>query len=464
LKSVLFLQGPLGSFFSDLAKYFHQQQLPTFKINFNGGDRHFGWANQIDNYTGQPDQWSVYLSKYIKNHNINTVIVYGDCRFYHQQAAQVAEQLGINFWVFEEGYLRAGFITLEQGGCNANSLLDLSPQAMLQANKMPSNSNEQVGRTFFKRTLSAALYYWQIKRGINNFAHYTHHRPWVWWQEAGFWFNNFKQKFISECSDPIALKAFTKKYTHNYYLLPLQVETDFQMRKHSPFNSVAESLRYTLTSFAKHANKSDALLIKHHPQSRGFEHYGKLISTLAKKLGITDRVLYIHQANLPKLYQQCKGVVTVNSTVGLSALQHYLPTITLGKAIYDIPGVTFQGELSDFWQSSYQVDVKLLTAFHGYLQHNTQIPGDFYKPSERFIHSVFEKIVARQSPVVNFSADTSSIKLLLNERNHEQEHKSEHNREHGIVQPLLSPSIDTVDHYENTPLTAAAFKKVCGEV
>jgi hypothetical protein len=69
---------------------------------------------------------------------------------------------------------------------------------------------------------------------------------------------------------------------------------------------------------------------------------------------------------------------------------------------------------------------------------------------------VFEKIVAGQSLVVNFSADTASIKPLLNVR--------EHDREHGIVQPLLSPSIDTVDHYENTPLTAAAFKKVCGEV
>jgi capsular polysaccharide export protein len=396
LKSVLFLQGPLGSFFSHLAKYFHQQQLPTFKINFNGGDRYFGWANQIDNFTGEPQEWSVFLSAYLQQHHINTIIVYGDCRFYHQQAAQVAKQLGLDFWVFEEGYFRSGFITLEQGGCNANSSVDFSPQVVRLANKQPIVSAEQVGRTFFKRTYNAAQYYWQINRALTTFKAYTHHRPWVWWQEAGFWFNNFKQKFISECIDPILIKAFTQKYTEHFYLLPLQVETDFQIRQHSPFDTVAESITYTLTSFAKYADQNDALLIKHHPQSRGFEHYGKLIRKLSKKLGVANRVLYVHQANLPKLYKHCKGVVTVNSTVGLSGLLHHLPTMTLGNALYNIPGLTFQGSLDDFWQSDYQVDAELLTQFHGYVQHTTQMAGDFYKPSAAFISLAFDKITANQ--------------------------------------------------------------------
>ncbi len=394
---VLFLQGPLGTFFKKTAQYLHAQNHETYKINFNGGDSCFAWAKQVDDFTGKPEQWSTYLIEYIDKYKIDKIIVYGDCRFYHQEAAKVAKQLGVDFWVCEEGYLRAGFVTFEQGGCNANSLLDRSYQAITESNDQPIISDQQVGNTFLYRTIVASYYYWQVRQNTKKFSHYQHHRPWVWWQEALFWFGNFKQKFISDVIDPIALKVFTKKYHQQYFLLPLQVEVDFQMRQHSRFNSVKESIRYTLESFAKHANKDDALLIKHHPQARGFVHYGKFIKTLCKELAITERVLYVHQANLPNIYHSCKGVVTVNSTVGLSAVLHALPTITLGEAIYDLPELTFQGELADFWQSAFQVNEEYFQLFQGYLQHKTQTQGDFYKPSDKFISRIAQQIMMADS-------------------------------------------------------------------
>jgi capsular polysaccharide export protein len=393
MENVLLLQGPLGTFFKKLSLSLYSQNITAFKINFNGGDKLFSRAKFTHDFSGRPELWEDYLTDYISAHNIDTIIVYGDCRFYHKVAAKVAKQKNITYWVFEEGYLRAGFVTLEKQGCNANSPLDKSIQAIASSNNDVITSKEQVGNTFFTRLVYACLYYFVAMLQSRKFKHYKHHRPWAWWQEGLFWLNNFKQKFVSSIVDTTALKKFTKKYHNQYFLLPLQVEVDFQMRDHSAFTSVQESIEHVLASFAKYAKSDDALLIKHHPQSRGFSHYGKLIKRISTELQISERVLYVHKAHLPTVYHSCKGVVTVNSTVGLSAVLHHLPTITLGKAIYDIPELTYQGELNDFWTNSFTVNEELFTQFQGYLQKETQLAGDYYKPSNAFLSSITEKLI-----------------------------------------------------------------------
>lgn len=123
----------------------------------------------------------------------------------------------------------------------------------------------------------------------------------------------------------------------------MQVEVDFQLRDHSHFNSVEQVIDEVLRSFADNAAQEQGLLIKHHPQNRGFEHYGVFIDKLVDELSLQGRVLYGHDFNLPDVYHHAKGVVTVNSTVGISALLHKLPTIVLGKALYNIAGLTYQG-------------------------------------------------------------------------------------------------------------------------
>ena len=52
--------------------------------------------------------------------------------------------------------------------------------------------------------------------------------------------------------------------------------------------------------------------------------------------------------SLDELVQHALGMVTVNSTAGLHALQMSCPVITLGQAVYDVPDLTFQGELDEF--------------------------------------------------------------------------------------------------------------------
>lgn len=401
MRNILFLQGPLGPFFKQFAQYASAQGHRTFKINFNGGDKHYAWADHAVSYVDKPDCWQAYLYEFIKQHRIHCVVVYGDCRFYHKVARQVAKILNIDFWVLEEGYLRSGFVTLEQGGCNANSSLFAQPEAFLKAPAQPMKVATPVGPTFLKRTWFATDYYIRRHLAQNKFKHYHHHRPWSAWQECGFWQKGFAQKALAACIDPPRYRAFIKAFDQQFFLLPLQVEVDFQLREHSRFESMTQMIEEVMISFAANAAPTQALLIKHHPQNRGFKHYGALITQLAAKLNIRDRVLYGHQFHLPDVYNHAKGVITINSTVGISALLHNLPTLVLGKAIYNIPGITSSASLDEFWHSSEEVDADNFARFRTYLCQHTQISGDFYKHSTPLIEQAFERIleVAHRVPL-----------------------------------------------------------------
>jgi len=133
-----------------------------------------------------------------------------------------------------------------------------------------------------------------------------------------------------------------------------------------------------LTSFAGHAPAATRLVIKNHPLDTGLNRYRKLLGSMGEDLGITGRLLYFETGHMPTLLDHAAGVVTVNSTAGILALQHRIPTIALGDAIYALTGLTFQGELDAFWNSPTPPDPCLVEDFHAVLVHCTQINGDLY--------------------------------------------------------------------------------------
>jgi capsular polysaccharide export protein len=99
-------------------------------------------------------------------------------------------------------------------------------------------------------------------------------------------------------------------------------------------------------------------------------------------------VHYIHDLHLPTLLNHTKGVVVINSTVGLSGLIHMRPVINCGNAIYDIEGLTYQNGLDTFWKEalSHMPDEKLLNKFLSHLIDCSQINGNFYKRLKKSEH------------------------------------------------------------------------------
>jgi capsular polysaccharide export protein len=103
-----------------------------------------------------------------------------------------------------------------------------------------------------------------------------------------------------------------------------------------------------------------------------------VVMRAAREQGVARRVRYIDGGHLPTLLSHCRGVVTVNSTAGFSALIHRRPVKALGRAIYDLPGLCFQGDLDEFWTRGSAPDAALLQAFRSLVVAETQVRGDFY--------------------------------------------------------------------------------------
>ena len=124
-KHVLLLQGPIGPFFARLAADLKAAGATVFKINFNGGDWLF-YPQNAANFKQPFDEWPAFFEAFIQKNNIQVVFLFGDCRPIHQVAHAIATQHQLEIGVFEEGYIRPDYITLEKYGVNANSKISKS--------------------------------------------------------------------------------------------------------------------------------------------------------------------------------------------------------------------------------------------------------------------------------------------------------------------------------------------------
>jgi capsular polysaccharide export protein len=178
-----------------------------------------------------------------------------------------------------------------------------------------------------------------------------------------------------------------------YFLLPLQLDSDSQVRLHSKFGGMTPVIADIIQSFARHSAGPTALVVKEHPLDDGLVDWRRLVTRLATEAGIANRVIYLEMGDLDPLIRNASGVVTVNSTTGTLALAHGVPVITLGTAIYDIVGLTHQDTLDSFWTAPTPPDVGLYDAFLRVLSARCLLVGNFF--SEAGINLLVEGAVQR---------------------------------------------------------------------
>jgi capsular polysaccharide export protein len=190
-----------------------------------------------------------------------------------------------------------------------------------------------------------------------------------------------------------------------FWLVPLQLNSDAQIRHHSPFSSMTDMLEMTLTSFARMCRPDSVLVIKNHPLDTGQQDHASIIDGIRERVGLKrERILYLETGPLPALLNHARGVVTVNSTVGGSALVHGRPLKALGNAIYDMPGLTFQGALDSFWRYTKQPDQRLFRWFRNTVIHGTQINGGLYSREsiDLAISNALPRLLSDNSPLEKF--------------------------------------------------------------
>lgn len=382
-KRVLLLQGPMGPFFWRLAQDLRAVGAEVHKINFNAGDRLFypvgAWS-----YRGTFDAWPSVLSDLLDRWRIDVVLMFGDCRPMHAVARALVLARGVQLGVFEEGYVRPDYITLERYGVNGHSRLPRQAGRYRSLERSPPDRPRSVGNAYWHGVAWSILYATAATLLAWRHPHYHHHRP-LGPVEAARWIRSAVRKWLYRWRERGVLDRLTDEHRSRFFLVPLQVHNDAQVRTHSAFPSVEAFIDEVMRSFAAHAPAETVLVLKHHPMDRPYSDYRRFIAARAEALGLQNRCLYIHDQHLPTLLDHARGVVLVNSTVGLQALHHQRPVKVLGEAIFDIDGLTFRGGLDEFWSAAqdFVPDAGLFVRYREYLIATTQINGSFYRRLRR---------------------------------------------------------------------------------
>ena len=401
-KRVLLLQGPLGPFFARFAEMLAAAGATVEKVNFNGGDWLF-YPHAEHVFRAPTGEWPRYLEELLRRERYDLVFLFGDCRPIHRAAREVASRCGVEVGVFEEGYLRPNYVTLERGGVNDHSPLSRDPAHYRARGAGEVPAAGPLGSTFWWMSVWAFSYYLAAIVLRPLFKHYDHHRP-LGASEGLPWLKSVVRKHVYARREAGLEDRLVRDHSSRYFLVPLQVHNDAQVTVHSNYGAVEPFVREVIDSFAAHAPAETVLVLKHHPLDRAYNDYTTVIREAARAAGVTERVHYLHDQHLPTLLEHARGAVVINSTVGIQALDHRTPLKVCGRALYDLPGLTFQGSLDSFWGAAdrFTVDDDLFVAFKRVLVLDSQLGGSFYRaqPSGDALEVLGKRVVDVLPPSV----------------------------------------------------------------
>lgn len=394
---VLLLQGPPGPFFKRLRAFLEASGLDVWRVVFNPADRLFSCKNGRVNFYGDLGDWKKWFADFIDGAEIDHVVLFGAERSIHRIARTVAAEAGVGVVSLEEGYIRPGFVTVEHGGNNATSpLVGQAPPAALHYEDQPDFPAEDF-KGFRHMCLQNAVYY--STRALFSFGKQKslYHRAVPLFAEIFFWMRNFWRRLARQTTNFALIQNLLEHHDKSYYLVPLQVGSDSQLHAAALGWSSVKLISATLKSFARHAPVDKRLVFKVHPLDRGHGNHVAFVGNMARAFGIADRVDVVDTGSLGLLTRHSAGMITINSSSGLSALHHGVPLLVVGDAFYAIPELATPGrgnpDFDSFWCSGHVADKETRRAYLRWIKHEALVVGDFYAP--KGIHAACQGVLAK---------------------------------------------------------------------
>ena len=399
-RAFLFLQGPPGPLFRRLAEQMRANGFPAHRINLNGGDWLDWHAGAVD-FRGRFSEWPVFLDNFLREKGITDLLLFGDCRPYHLCAHGIAAARKVRTHVLEEGYIRPDWMTLEPEGVNARSTLSRDKNWFAaEARRLPPEPElPPITASFKRRARDSYWYYHYVLEKRFAYPHFHSHRSAPILKEGFGWM----WRFLRERSRArVAAEVLERLEGQPLFLLPLQLSGDYQIRSHSPFPHMQSAAAYAIESFAANAPADLHLLLKAHPLDCSFFNWPRFVDKHARRLGLEGRLHFVDGGDLDRMVHSARGLICVNSTSATLALANGTPVCTLGRAIYDMPGLTHQDHLDSFWSNPTPPEPGLFEAFRRVLVDRCLVRGGL--ASESAVSVLIDSMLERLGCVANDSA------------------------------------------------------------
>jgi len=373
----LFISAPFGPFARELATSLQEHGATCTRVVVNGGDVLDWGPRDAVPYFGAETGWCDWLQGLIQRLHVTDIITYGDSSPYSVKALLLGQALNLRLHVFEQGYFRPDWITLERGGVNANSRLPRDPDWYRgNAARIAPPDAARVGRTTPAMVGRILGYHTAMYFGLPFFARFrTPYHYSALWQGLGHCWRFASQRLSSAKQRRRQEELIESE--RPLYLVLLQRPGDSQLWRHSDFEGTEAFLEKVVASFAVNAPQDAMLLVRPHPLDHGLDNHESILAKLARREGVAGRVHFVDHGKLHEILPVMKGAVCVNSTAGLAAVEFGCPTVVLGRALYDMQGLTHQGGIDTFWSSAETPDRSLYVAFRDVMMATTQVNGAY---------------------------------------------------------------------------------------
>ena len=288
----------------------------------------------------------------------------------------------------EFGYIRPDWITLERGGMSAFSHFPNNPELIREIaskcenpdlkQKYPYTKGQEI---LFEVSYNLISYFtgflypfYRSDRYYNPLVEYISGIPGLFTETR----RHRKARLLVN-------RLIRKK--RSIFLFSMQLQNDYQLRSNAPFSHQKDAIELTISSFARYAEDNTDLIFKAHPLDTGLERWKPFIQKKAEEYGVSERVHFVTGGKLLFMLKRSKGCVLINSTVGLHAVRNLCPVKVLGHAIYDMKGLTHQGELDGFWKAPQKPDEGVVEDFVKAVASTIQIKGNFFTPAGQTVAS-----------------------------------------------------------------------------
>lgn len=378
-QQVLFISSPFGPFFKTVAQLFASSGHNVWRIAWEGGDFLETPTQHRITFRGTRDDEETFLRNVIIEKRITTIICFNDTGRRDCLAIRLAKELGVSKFILENGYMRPHWITFDREGVNGYSSLPRDPGFYLShpsngtaATVFPVSMRDHV-RHNIKHFAANIVCSPILRHDASYYGDSLSMQAWHYAVEYAWRVTHEEKYKVARIAELRRAKASRK-----VFVALLQKPGDSQLRVHSSYVRNRPFLKEVCVSFAADAPKDAILVVKQHPYDYGVERLPRYFKKLVSDLGIEARAFYLRKTSIDVTLDNAHGLITVNSTGGLSAVMRGVPVLCLGDAVFDMEGLTFQGGLKRFWHDARPPAADLVSAFVRYLTSHSQLNGGFY--------------------------------------------------------------------------------------
>jgi capsular polysaccharide export protein len=341
--------------------------------------------NSLNNYTFNKEKLYNLAKRFLNFlHDLNNskpidrILIWNETFMFDSLAKAFADTNNIPVTLFEAGIFRPHTITVDNKGVN-------------YGNSVPNNTQfySNLNNESEKKVLDGNF--------ITNTNFYTFNRPIL---KKNYLLEKIKDiiytkvfkneldvKFISEPLSSKFQKEFQKKtkksdygiidLPKDYIFVPFQVHDDSQVILNSPhINHMGQLVDQV---YQATRNSNTAIIFKEHPADEGRVDYTDLYNKYS-----SEKMIFLRDGDTSELITNSKLVITINSTVGIEALERGKPVITLGNAYYNIEGIVsnvkniaeLEDSISDALKGSND-NSTLVKNFIWYLRNEYQVQGEW---------------------------------------------------------------------------------------